>query len=87
MISFWCGSSVFSQLTIKGGGDKTTTSQRLRTDRVCPTFRHADNAGVGAHHQHCEMRNVSRQAKHGCLEIPLVTGEIDKGYNLVPSAG
>eukprot|EP00041_Stephanoeca_diplocostata_P035936 m.1286139 g.1286139 ORF g.1286139 m.1286139 type:complete len:327 (-) comp24780_c0_seq74:488-1468(-) len=50
-------------------------------ERQCQTqvlFGHADNAGVCADQKHHERRHVTRQTKHGRLEILLVPGEIDE---------
>ena len=46
------------------------------------TFGHSNNSGIGANHEHAEVRSVSCHAKYGRLEVLLMSCQINECNNL-----
>ena len=46
-------------------------------------FAHADDPGIGADHEHAEVRRVTRHPEDGRLQVFLVAGQVDERDHLV----
>ena len=47
-----------------------------------PTLCHPDNACIGSHHEHAEVRGVASHAKYGRLEVLLMSCKVNEGDDL-----
>ena len=47
-----------------------------------PTLCHPDDACIGSHHEHAEVRGVASHAKYGRLEVLLMSCKINEGDDL-----
>ena len=46
------------------------------------TFCHANDASIGSYHQHAEVGGMASHSKYGCLEVFLVSSEVNEGDHL-----
>ena len=46
------------------------------------TFGHSNDPGIGAYHQHAEIRGMASHPKDGCLEVFFMSSEVNEGHDL-----
>ena len=47
-----------------------------------PTLCHPDDACIGSHHEHAEVRGMASHAKYGRLEVLLMSCKVNEGDDL-----